>query len=142
MVLGISGVIRCFLCLSTVRFSIFINSTSCGFFQSTRGLRQGDSLSLLLFVLVMEALSGLIDRAIAGGFFEGFSVTNLHNTALKVSHLVFTDDTLIICSADRDQLLHLKGVLLCIEAVSGLCINLDKSEIVPVGSVPKVHALA
>lgn len=142
MVLGISGVIGCFLCLSTVRFSIFINGTSCGFFQSTRGLRQGDFLSLLLFVLVMEALSGLIDRAIVGGFFEGFSINNLHNTALKVSHLVFTDDTLIICGADRDQLLHLKGVLLCIEAVSRLCINLDKSEIVPVGSVSKVHALA
>ena len=52
---------RIFFCISTVHFSILINSTPCGFFESSRGLRQGDPLSPLLVVLVMEAL-GTIDR--------------------------------------------------------------------------------
>ena len=56
--------------------------------------------------------------------------------------MFFADDTLVFCGAVRDQLYHLKGVLLCFEAVSGLRINLGKSEIVPVGPVPDVEALA
>ena len=53
----------CF-CISTVRFSILINGCPSGFFASSRGLRQGDPLSSLLFVIVMEALSRIMDRAI------------------------------------------------------------------------------
>ncbi|RVW31161.1 putative ribonuclease H protein [Vitis vinifera] len=42
-----------------------------GFFSSTKGLRQGDSLSPYLFVLGMEVLSALIRRAADGGFISG-----------------------------------------------------------------------
>ena len=55
-------------CVSTARFSVLINGTSSGFFQSSRGLRQGDPISPYLFVVVMEALSCLIKRAVNGGF--------------------------------------------------------------------------
>ena len=55
-------------CISTASFSILINGSPTGFFQSTRGLRQGDPISPYLFVLGMEALSCLINRAVRGGF--------------------------------------------------------------------------
>ncbi|RVX12904.1 Transposon TX1 uncharacterized 149 kDa protein [Vitis vinifera] len=55
-------------CLSTVRFSIMVNGSPTGFFQSSRGLRQGDPLSPYLFVVLMEAFSCLLKRAVAGGF--------------------------------------------------------------------------
>jgi hypothetical protein len=129
-------------CISSVRFSVLINGTPCGFFPSSRGLRQGDSLSPLLFVLVMEALSRLMDRAVEREYIEGFSVDNYNASALRVSHMFFADDTLVFCGAARDQLYHLKGVLLCFEAVSGLRINLGKSEIVLVGPVSDVEDLA
>ena len=61
-------------CISTISFSVLINVSSHGFFQSSRGLRQGDSLSPYLFVVVMEAFSQLVERAMVGGFLLALSV--------------------------------------------------------------------
>jgi hypothetical protein len=82
-----------------------------------------------------------MDRAVARGYLEGFSVDNSNASGLKVSHVLFADDTLVFCGATRDQLYHLKGVLLCFEVVSRLRINLGKSKIVPVGPVANVENL-
>ena len=42
------------------------------FFGSSRGLRQGDHLSPLLFNIVIEALSRMLDMAAAVGQLSGF----------------------------------------------------------------------
>ena len=60
-------------CISTVCFSILINKTPSGFFQSFGGLRQRDPLSPYIFVTVMEVLSCLLKRANEGGFYRGGS---------------------------------------------------------------------
>ena len=124
-----------FFCLSTIRFSILINDSPCGFFGSSRGLRQVDPLSPLLFVLVMEALGRMLDKAVHEGRLSGFSVGNLEGRSLAVSHLLFADGTLIFCDAVLDQILILRMILIWFEAVLGLKINLGKSELVPVGVV-------
>ena len=82
-----------FFCLSIVRFSILINGSPCGFFGSSRGLRQSDPLCPLLFVLVMEALGRMLDKAVYKGRLSGFSVGNSEGRSLAVSHLLFADDT-------------------------------------------------
>ena len=122
-------------CLSTVHFSILINGSPCEFFGSTRGLRQGDPLSPLLFVLVMDALGRMLDKAVLEGRLFGFSVGNLEGRSMAVSHLLFADDTLIFCKADLDQIMILRMILIWFEVVLGLKINLGKSEIVPIGVV-------
>jgi hypothetical protein len=43
-----------------VRFFILVNGTPSDFFTSSRGLQQGDLLSPLLFVVVMEALTRML----------------------------------------------------------------------------------
>jgi exonuclease III len=129
-----------YMCISTARFSILVNGTPCGFFPSSRGLRQGDPLSPLLFIIVMEALSRLLARARDGCYISGFDVGRVNH--ISISHLLFADDTLILCGAARDQLCHLKSVFVWFQASSGLKINLGKSELVPVGSVPDVEELA
>ncbi|RVW34516.1 hypothetical protein CK203_115335 [Vitis vinifera] len=64
-------------CIGTVNFSVLINGTSSGFFQSSRGLRQGDPLSPYLFVIVMEALSCLLKRAKEGGFLPRWQLSGV-----------------------------------------------------------------
>ena len=40
--------------------------------------------------------------------------------SVEVSHLLFTDDTLIFCRASKDQMTHLCWLLMWFEAISGL----------------------
>ena len=72
-------------CISTVRFSILINGEPAGFFSSSRGLRQGDPLSPLLFILVMEALSKLVLKAVEEGFLEGVKISNSRSEGVLIS---------------------------------------------------------
>jgi hypothetical protein len=61
---------------------------------------RGPSLPLL-FVIVMEALSRMLSRAMVGGYLSGFQVDTQNATPLEISHLLFADDTLIMCDADQ-----------------------------------------
>ena len=50
--------------------------------------------------------------------------------------------TLIFCGPESEQFGYLKCVLLCFEVVSGLKINLSKTEMVPIGEDPDIDTLA
>ena len=126
-----------FYYISTVKFSVLINGALCGFFENYRGLRQGDHLSSLLFVVVMEANSKMMDKAVTEGRLSGFNVGTSIGDHLQVTHLLFADDMLVMCDIDIDQMLFLSWF----EIVLGLKINLDKSKLVPMGVVPNFEML-
>ncbi|RVW63178.1 putative mitochondrial protein [Vitis vinifera] len=129
-------------CLSTASFSVLINDSPTDFFRSIRGLRQGDPLSPYLFVLGMEALTSLINRAVRGGYLSGCRIRGREGAGIQVSHLLFADDTLVFCEDSQEQLAFLSWLLLWFEATSGLRINLNKSEILPMGRVENAELLA
>jgi hypothetical protein len=129
-------------CVPTVCFSVLINGTPTDFFSSSQGVRQGDPLSPLLFVVVMEAFSKMINVAVERELLSGFLVGSRHFEVMKVSHLLFTDDTLIFCKPKVEQICNLRCLLLCFEAVLELKINLSKSVNVPIGEVGDMKGLS
>jgi hypothetical protein len=66
----------------------------------TRGLRQGDPLSMSLFLFVDDGLSTLLQLEISTG---RISPIKLCNRALGISHLSFVDDTLLFFKENQDQ---------------------------------------
>ena len=128
-------------CISTVKFSILLNGSPSNFFGSSCGIRQGDPLSLLLFDIIMKALSHMLDVLAISRQFSGLSVGNTAGNSMMVSHLLFVDDTLIFCDADPTQIAILRAILARFEVVSGLRINLGKSELVPIGKVHNLDVL-
>ena len=67
---------------------------------------------------------------------------NQDGGAVMVTHLLFADDMLMFCDANTARIEHLGSVLTWYEAFSSLKINLEKSEMVPVGVVPNMAELA
>ena len=94
-------------CISTASFSVLFNGSPTGFFPSSKGLRQGDPLSPYLFVIGMEVLSCLLNRAVEGNYFAGSRIAVGRGEDLVISHLLYADDTLIFCQANMEQLKYL-----------------------------------
>ena len=99
-------------------------------------------MTIYLYVIGMEALSQLLNRAVDGNYLSGSKIASRDGDGSVVSHLLYADDSLLFCGASKDQLKYLSWLLMWFEALSGLRINLNKSEIIPVGSVENVQDLA
>jgi hypothetical protein len=122
-------------------FSILINGSLTGFFNSLRRVRQGDRFSPFLFVIVMEAFSRMVKASINHSLFSGFAVGTRGSEQVHISHLLFANDTLVFNGASLDQVQAVGDLLICFELVFGLKINLAKSVLVLVGDVSNVGAI-
>ena len=89
----------------------------------------------------MEVLSCLLARAREGVYLSGFKVLGRNGEGLEISYLLFADDTLVFCEATSFQMTYLSWLFMWFEAISDLKINLDKSELIPVGRVSNVMEL-
>ena len=95
------------------------------YFKLNRGIRQGCPISALLFLLVVEVMAVVIrNKKLINGI-------NIENKEYKICQLA--DDTTIFVR-DIESVVHLITFLKNFYNCSGLKINLEKSEIIPVGS--------
>ena len=108
-------------CLSSVSYAILVNGNAKGWVKATRGLRQGDPISPFLFTIVVDVL-----RAEKRSILEGFRVGR---NRCMVSHLQFPDDTIFFANSSEEELQTLKSLLLVFGQISGLKVNLDKSNL-------------
>ena len=119
-----------------------INGSPADFFGSLRGLRQGDLLSPMLFLIMMEVFSRMLRRMEGAGLICSFKVEGRRGGGECVSHLLFADDTILFCDANLEQILHIWLLLLSFQVIIGLKVNVYKSEMVPIGEVVNVQILA
>lgn len=112
-----------YVCLSTAKFSFNVNCKPEGYFAAKRGMRQGDPMSPYLFVLVMEYLSRLLLGLDNDREFKYHAMCR----RLKMTHLSFADDLMMICRGDHISAIKMKMMFDKFSATSGLKANLSKS---------------
>lgn len=103
--------------------SIQINGELAGYFNSKRGLRQGCALSPYLFVICMQVLSKLLDKAAADkkiGYHP-------YCKELNMTHICFADDVLVFSDGKKSSIEGIFGVFQEFAKISGLNISLEKS---------------
>ena len=96
------------------------------YFQTHKGLRQGDPMSPTLFNIVADMLSILIGRAKDAGQVSGL-VPHLVDGGISI--LQYADDTIIFMEHDLAKARNMKLALCLFEQLSGLKINFHKSEL-------------
>nr|AAU93576.1 hypothetical protein [Oryza sativa Japonica Group] len=115
------------LILSASSSRVLINGVSGPRFLHRRGLRQGDPLSPMLFILVMEVLNAMLCKASDSG---GFLPLNDRTLRHRVS--LYADDLVLFLSPVQQDLEFIQGILSVFGAASGLRTNFAKCSITPI----------
>jgi Reverse transcriptase (RNA-dependent DNA polymerase) len=104
-----------------------INNSITQYFKHRRGLRQGDLLSTLLFIIVTDSLQW---------FIKNIQLLCHHPVLMSPQVMQYADDTILILEAHAQTLGIVSTVLDNYALMSGLKINSTKSSFVPI-SMPQ-----
>jgi hypothetical protein len=92
--------------------AIRVNDDTGRYFQTRKGLRQGDPLSPMLFNIVADMLAILIERAKSDGQIEDV-IPHLIDGGLSI--LQYADDTILFMDHDLEKAQNLKLILASFE---------------------------
>lgn len=112
-------------CVTTASFSLVLNGEALPSFEGMRGLRQGDPISPLLFVLVMDYFSRIMKRVATDPAFRFHPGCK----SLCLNNLMFADNILVFCKGQEASVQMITRALHEFEGVSGLAANPAKSRI-------------
>ena len=101
------------------------NGTSTPYFKINRGVRQGDPIAAYLFTLAIELL------AISIRHNEHINGIKINDAEIKLS--MYADD-LTGLVVGIDSIIELMTIINNFKNVSGLVVNADKTELMPLGS--------
>ncbi|VFQ84597.1 unnamed protein product [Cuscuta campestris] len=104
-------------------FSVLVNGQPKGFFPMKCGVKQGDPLSPLLFIIALEGLARYLNFNHSIGLIKSFSAGRTPTPC----HLLYADDIIIFTTAECRNLLRIKGFLSVFMKALGQEINYSKS---------------
>lgn len=119
---------------SSASSAVLLNGIPRNSFKCKRGVRQGDPLSPLLFVLAADFLQTLVNRAWHLGIIK-HPLSDDFGGDFPI--IQYADDTLLILPADALTLFNFKGLLRSFSDSSGLKVNFHKSSLVPINLSPE-----
>ena len=96
-------------------------------------VEKGSSFSLLICI-IMGAFNYLLKRANSGCYLPSWHVRERGGEGFQVSHSLFVDDNLVFCEVHNIKDLS-ELQLVWFEVISRLRVNLDKNELIPIGTV-------
>ena len=111
--------------LHSASTQVLLNGEPGDFITHRRGLWQGDPLSPMLFILVMDVLNSLFMKAEEEGL-----LLPLHFAGQRLS--LYADDVALFIRSEEDDLQITKNILQVFEKASGLRTNLQKSCVIPI----------
>lgn len=113
--------------LSTATTSVLLNGARGKWFRHRIGLRQGDPLSPLLFILAMEPLHRMFQVAEIQGH-----LTPIQHRSTRARLSLYADDVAIFLKPDGEEMKVISDILDDFGLASGLITNRTKSAIYPI----------
>jgi hypothetical protein len=113
--------------LATSTSKVLLNGTPGRMLRHRRGLRQGDPLSPLLFILMMEPLQKFLQKATEVGL---LSPLGLRTARTRSSF--YADDAALFLNPIKEEMIVTQRVLHTFGEISGLKANLNKCVVYPI----------
>ena len=110
------------MCINTTKFSILVNGSPKGFFGASNGLKQGDVLSPLLFIVATHILNRMLALEKENNLIKGIQYPHAGSDVVNIQ---YADDTLLFLSPSEDYVINLKRILCCFQTCFGLKINFN-----------------
>lgn len=106
---------------------VHVNGSFTPSFPLERGVRQGDPLAPLLFVLTTEPLMRLLQKKCDQGDLVGLRVTQQESLLFQL----FADDSCLFIQNSQTEFERAREAVQIFENISGACLNVCKSVIIP-----------
>ena len=111
------------------KVEIILNGSRAGQYEIKNGVKQGDALSCILFILGVEPLLQNINK--------DDTIRNINNPAPIPKALAYADDIACLINPDQQSLQKIFDHYDVLTSLSGLNLNADKTEIINKGGLEK-----
>jgi hypothetical protein len=108
--------------------SIRLDEENSPYFRPSKGLRQRDPLSPLLFNFIVDVFSRILVKVVTNDHITGLMGTLYPEGIIS---LQYADNTLLFLEHNYTTACHLKWLLVCFEKLSGTKINYHKNDLTP-----------